>query len=354
MNVVIAIYHYPHINFFKNAIRELQRKGIEINLVVRPRGNLTAILDHEIGINYFVFGRYQSTFINKAIDASLNEFRIYNYLSKTPYNVATGIGSIELAHSSFILQKPSVIFTDDVELKLAYYPYKYFAKRIVVPQCTPVKGKRILKYKGFKELAYLHPHRFSPRQTVLQEYGLESGNYIFIREVSNTSTNYYGLTEGYLTNLCPDLKRMGFGIVLSLENKVLKKQFEEYCIILEEPVSDIHSLMHYAAMTIASGDSMARESCLLGTPAIYTGGRKMSINAELERKGCLIPCVPEKQQILDTVSKILNGNLKKQTKKVIDQAIESEWEDTTEVIVNTLLAEIYKDESLISKYKRDN
>lgn len=352
MNIVVFIDHYPHVNFFKNAIKMIAAKGIGVKLIVQPRGNLTNLVEYELGLSYTSLGHYQPTLIKKALNLLGNEINIFKYLLKNSCDAVTGVTSIELTHSSFILRKPSVIFVDDIEYRLAYYPIKYLASNIVLPNCIPTKGRNVLKYKGFKELAYLHPNYFTPKKDVLKEYGLTRGNYVFIREVSNTTTNYNRLKEGSLAKLCPYLRNMGFNIILSLENKTLKNLYNDYCTILQEPVSDIHSLMHYAAFTIASGDSMSRESCLLGTPAIYTGGRDMSINSELEKRGCFLRCEPNMQQISNLISKILKNNLKARTEQVIGEAIESEWEDTTEVIIDNLLAVLYKDDSLVEKYRR--
>jgi len=351
MKVVIFIDHYPHVNFFKNAIQDIAGRGIEVIIIVQPRGNLTSIVEYELGLPYMSFGHYQQTLIKKALNLLGNEINIFNYLLNNNWDVATGVSSTELTHSAFILRKPSVMFGDDTEYRLAYYLIKYFASNIVLPNCVPAKGRNILKYKGFKELAYLHPKYFTPKEDVLREYRLKANNYVFIREVSKSSVNYKGLKEGSLAYLCPEIKKMGLDIVLSLENKRLKNIFDKYCTVLKEPVSDIHSLMHYAAFTVASGDSMARESCLLGTPAIYTGGRDMSINAELEKRGCFFRCESDNKQILNKISTILDSNLKERTKQVICEAIKYEWEDTTEVIVNCLLAAIYKNDTLIEKYR---
>ena len=350
--VVIGISHFPHVNFFKNAIRILREMHVDIELVVHPRGNLVSILRTEYPTLPFILlgANYKNSLPAKAFSVIREDVRLLTYLHKRDFNVATGVGNISLTHTAYIYRKPSVMFEDDVEYKLAYYPYKLFATHIVMPACIPGTGKNILKYNGFKELAYLHPKYFTPSRWALKEYGVEPGEYVFIREVTGSTLNYRRLDEGGLASLCPSLRDMGFKVILSLENKSLLKQFADECIILNEPVEDIHSLLHYAALAISSGDTMARESCLTGTPAIHTGGRIMAVNTELEKRGCLFRA-EGKQQILDTTAKILDSNLKERTEKVISEAIESEWEDTTEVIVNNLLSIIYKDDSLIEKYR---
>ena len=348
MKIVVDILHYPRINLFKNVILYLINKGIVVKIVVLPRGNLKSILEYEYGLPCESFGHYRSSLPGKLLDFAIRDVLLFNYLYKNQYDVV--MGSINLTHAAFVLRKPSVMLEDDIEYKMGYYPYKYFATNILIPDCIHARGKNILKYKGFKELAYLHPNHFKPSPSILREYGLAPNNYVFIREVSNTTLNYSGLEEGLLSEVCPYLKDMGFDIVLSLENKELKRQYEDYCTILNEPVSDIHSLLHYASLTIASGDSMSRESCLVGTPAIYTGKRDMAINRELIKKGCFFK-VDDVSNVMQQVKKIIENDIKKETEYTIQKAIKNEWEDTTQVIIDVLLSKLYKDDTLIEKYK---
>jgi predicted glycosyltransferase len=350
MRIFVDIAHYPHMNLFKNAIFYLRDKGIDVRIIVQPRGNLTSMLKYEYGLPYESIGHYQPSMFRKILNLIIRDIKILNYLRSNQCDVMTGVGSINLTHAAFVLRKPSVMFEDDIEYKLAYYPYKYFATNIVMPECIHARGKNILKYKGFKELAYLHPNYFTPSKSVLMEYNLTPNNYVFIREVSNTTLNYSELKEGLLSKVCPYLKDMGFDIVLSLENKQLKKEYEDYCVILNEPVRDIHSLLHYASLSIVSGDSMARESCLVGTPAIYAGKRDMAINRELIKKGCFFK-VDNVSNVMQQVRKIIENDIKKETEYTLQKAIKNEWDDTTQVILDVLLSKLYNDDALIEKYK---
>ena len=350
MRVAIDITHYPRVNLFKNVIFNLIEEGIDIKITVLPRGNLTTMLEHEYKLPFVVVGQYRTSLIGKISDYTIRDIKMYNYLRKNECDVV--LGSMSSIHAGFILRKPSIMVGDDIEYTLGYYSYKYFASAIITPECLHAHGKNILQYKGFKELAYLHPRYFTPSTSVLREYDLKPNSYVFIREVSNTTGNYRRLTEGLLSGVAPYLKDMGFDIVLSLENKELRRQYEDYCIILNEPVSDIHSLLHYASLAIASGDTMSRESCLVGTPAIYTGKRDMAINRELIKKGCLFK-VDEVSNVMQQVKKIIENNIKKETEYTIEKAIKNEWDDTTQVIIDVLLSKLYSDDSIIEKYKME-
>lgn len=350
-SIVIDIIHYPHFNFFKNIIKILKAENININIVFRPRGNLNLLLENEFPDTQFVkIGLHRKSIFGKVHDLIERDFRLLKYLMETQPDACVSVGSINLAHASFILKKPSICFVDDMEHKLAYNLVKPFSTYFVVPKCVPASGKNVIKYNGFKELAYLHPNYFVPNKNILDQYNVKPNEYVFIREVSNSSLNYKNLEEGKLSTIIHYLNDLGFKILLSVENKRLTNLFENHCIILKEPVEDIHSLLSYAALTISSGDSMARESCLLGTPAIYTGGREMAINNELIRRHFMFKSIVG-NELSDLIEYIINNDVKKKIQYDVNWALKYEWVDTNEVFYNILTSTLEGDNSLIEKYK---
>ena len=350
-SVIIDILHYPHVNFFKHAIEALTEKDIKVHIILRPRGNLIPIFEKECpDIPYISIGEHRETLSGKIFDVAKRDIAFLRYLRKIEFDAGMGCGSINLAHTTRFWGKPTILFADDMEYKLVYYLCKPFAPWVVMPKCIPANGKNFLKYNGFKELAYLHPNHFKPDKKALEPYDLNPYEYVFVREVSNASFNYRKLEMGKLSKIMNFLKRKDLKIVLSIEDKSLMKLFKEHCIILKEPVDDIHSLLHFAAFTISSGDSLARGSCLVGAPAIYTGGRDMAINKELIKRSCMFK-VEDEESIKNTIDYIINNDVRKGVETKIKYAIEHEWIDTTQVILDVLLGTIYKDNSLIEKYK---
>lgn len=338
MKIIIDITHPAGVNFFRNAIQQLEQENIDVSLIVQPRGKLIPILEKECpGVHFVTIGKHRNSLLGKAFALFYRCWQLLLYLRRQDFDVLASFDDFGLSYVSRLLFKPLIIFEDDIENPFSFRRYQHFPARIVLPEHLPVKGKNIYKYQGFKELAYLHPNSFKPQRESLKKYGLGNCDFVFIREVSSGSADYRHLVMGQLSKICPYLKAMGFKILLSLEEKSLRERFKDECIILEEPVEDIFSLLHFATLTLSSGDTMARESCLLGTPAIYTGGREMQINKELERKGCFFK-VEGESQILETIRKINENDIKKQTAEVINYAIQYEWEDTTKVIVENLLA----------------
>jgi hypothetical protein len=343
MRILVDLNHPVDVNFFKNAIALLAKQhGCSIEITLQPRGKLVPILQRELPDYHFTpIGMFRKSMAAKVLGLACRFPRFLNHVRRGKYDVVMSFGGTGICHATYILRKPSVIFDDDIEFGIGFYPYKPFATRLVMPAHIPVRGKNVVKYKGFKELAYLHPNYFKANEGALQEYGLRPGEYVFVREVSKISMNYAHLETGQLAEVCRHLRTLGLKVILSLEDKSLTDRFASDCIILQEPVTDIYSLMHFALLTVSSGDTMARESCLTGTPVIYTGGRYMSVNTELIRKGIFFEPDAE-HTVMQLVSMIIEQNIKEKTREIMQQALLNEWEDTTEVIVRNVLEAAYK------------
>jgi predicted glycosyltransferase len=346
MKILVDLNHPVDVNFFKNAVRSwTTQHNCQVDITLQPRGKLVPILQSELpGFPFTSIGTFQKSMAAKLLMVAYRFPRFFNHVRRGGYDVVTSFGGIGVSHATCLLRKPSVIFDDDIEYGIGFYPYKPFATRLVMPAQIPVRGRNVVRYKGFKELAYLHPNYFKPDESALQEYGLKPGDYVFVREVSKISGNYAHLEAGQLANVCAQLRTLGLNVVLSLEDKSLKDRFAPHCIILQEPVKDIYSLMHFARLTISSGDTMARESCLTGTPVLYTGGRYMSVNTELKKKGIFFE--PDRENpIVKLVGMITEQNVKEKTREIVHQALLNEWEDTTEVIVSNVLEAGQKSQS---------
>ena len=352
MKILIDILHPADVNFFKNAIDTLKKKDADITITIRPRGKIIEILKSELpNIQFTPVGRYYNITSRKIFSFATRNFKLLMFLRNKNFDLCTSYGFFVGIPSRFY-RMPSVLFGDDYEYKLAYYLSKFCGDYFVLPSCISANGTNILKYNGFKELAYLHPNYFSPDKKALEQYGITPNNYVFIREISRTSLNYKNAQQSDLPEIICSLNNLGLDVVLSLEDKTRVESLNGKCIILEEPVEDIFSLMSFALFAISSGDSMARESCLVFTPTIYTGGRDMIVNRGLIERGCMFK-VDDKQQLNTAIKNIIENNVKEETKRTIEKAIKYEWMDTTEVILDILTAVANKDETALEKYKLD-
>ena len=230
------------------------------------------------------------------------------FLKEQKPNFLVAVGDFVLALTSKLLGIPNAIFYDDYEFKVNYRLSRLFGNKLVVPFPLP-KEKKVSKYYSFKELAYIHPKHYEPNPDIIKNLGLFEDKYIFIREVAGISLNYSNLAENSLIRPIKYIHKKGLKIILSLEDKTKSPIYAPYCTILEEPLEDVYSIMKYALFCISSGDSMARESALLGVPTIYTGGRIMKINQPLIKWEGIYK-IESFNEIRDKIELLLNNNYK--------------------------------------------
>jgi predicted glycosyltransferase len=353
MRVIFDLLHPAHLNFFKNSMSELDRAGIDINIIYRRRGQIRAVLEHdlpgkrseEIGLHYKnPGGKFAALF--------QREYQIMKYLKKQNYDLTLGVAGFYIGFPAKMQGKSALTFTDDWEYKTTFYLSKYFSDYLVIPELIPATGKKLLKYKSYKELGYLHPNYYKPSETNIRKAGLKPGKYVFFRLVKAVSLNYLTLATGNLQELFKEIKELGYDIVLSPEEPEQAEQYKDICHILEAPVEDIHSWLANAALTITFGDTISRESCLLGTPTIYLGGRDMVVNNELIEMGCLKK-IDASDEIIPAIKSSLEGGEKAEVKKNVKKMLESgKWLDTTQVIIDICNGILEDNQELINKYRK--
>lgn len=331
MNILFDINHPVDINFFKNAIKILSKSGHNIVITYRDRGRLAEITKYELGkFAPIKIGQHQKTFATKIIGQLKRDLEFLSFQRRKKIDVSVCFGPTN-AFASWLNSIPYLAFDDDFEYKIPFYHATLFSTRHIMPAYIRLNKKNIYHYNGLKELAYLHPRYFSPRVDELKRYEILPEKYVFIREIANVSLNYQKQNTS-INEIVNFVKNLGFKIVLSLEDKDLKSHYKPDCIILEEPVEDIYSLMKYALFAVSSGDTVARETALLGTPTIYTGGRDMTVNDELINIGCMFK-EDTSENVIKHISRLSIEGEKERITRIVADKISYHWEDTTEVIL---------------------
>jgi hypothetical protein len=229
-----------------------------------------------------------------------------------------------------LLFLPYVQFDDDPERGISTILEKITATELYYPPIIN-PTKKIKTFNAFKEWAHLSPKYFIPNANFLEEYNLKPKEYILVRDISTGSLNYMEQNPDIILNLAKDIPK-NLKVVLSLENKSNFNRYPEDWIILREPVLGFYSLMYFSKIVISSGDSMVRESAMLGVPGIYCGMRKMKANELLIKKGLVFHSKPS--DVIELVNSIINGKINFKNQESIRSEFMNEWEDVTELIVN--------------------
>lgn len=281
MKILFDIKHPAQLNLFKSISRELLEEKWDVTICYLERGKLPRIIDAEYAtMNTIPIGSSKGTRWSILWNGNIKRTLGFLYLIfKNKYDICVAASSIPLALACRISGVPVIQFYDDPERKKVNELNAIFSNQLFFPPIVKQTNKTSI-FNCLKEWSYLSPSRFKPNLQIPEKLGLSPHQYIFIREVSNKSFNYYDQEDaiicGFANEITPDTP-----VVLSLEDKRIAHKFPKNWHILQEPVDDIHSLLYYSKFVISSGDSMAREGAMLGVPSIYCGIRKMKANEML-------------------------------------------------------------------------
>ncbi|MGV3641161.1 MAG: DUF354 domain-containing protein [Adhaeribacter sp.] len=287
MKILIDIKHPAQLNLFKGLSRELAAENWEVTICYLQRGKLPHIMAAEYaGFHTIPVGSSRGTKWSILWDGNLKRTLTFlQLLRRHQYNICVAASSLPLALAGKIAGVPVIQFYDDPEREKINWLNARFSTQLFFPPIIEETSKTST-FRCLKEWSYLSPDRFQPDPAVLQAYGVQPYQYVFMREVSNKSFNYYDQEAAIIGSFAKQIDPQA-RVLLSLEDKSLADRYPAHWTILQEPVGDIHSLIYYSRLVVSSGDSMAREGAMLGVPSMYCGTRQMKANELLMGLGLL-------------------------------------------------------------------
>ena len=323
--ILIDIKHPAQLNLFRGLALELRQDGWDVLICYLERGRLPGIIKHEyVGFDSIPIGNSKGTRWSIFWDGNVKRTKyFFQLIKKHRFNICIAASSAPLALACKLTGTPIVQFYDDPERKKVNQVNALLSNRLFFPDIVE-KTAKIDTFNCLKEWSYLSPKRFSPNVNSLKKYGLSPYQYVFVREVSNKSFNYFNQEEAIVCSFSNDVSKK-LTVILSLEDKNILPKFPKEWVPLVEPLEDIHSLLYYSKLVISSGDSMAREGALLGVPSIYVGIRKMKANQILIDKGMLHHLPQRKGLVL--INKTIETSLDLKGQLRFREGLRNEWDD---------------------------
>lgn len=286
MNILIDIGHPAHVHLLKHTAAELRDKGHKILFSVRDVP-VAKHLMNIYGMDFIDLGHKRDSIVGKAITVLSQDLKLWNVVRKNKIDIGLSSGVV-LPQVSLFTKMKAFKFDDDddiVEPLVVKYGHPFSAV-VFTPNSIHRKTKHALYYAGTHELAYLHPNRFSPDESVLEKAGIKKGDRFFIMRFvalkGHHDVGQEGLSKEQKQTLVNLLTKYGRVIITS--ERALEPEFEPYRL----PVApeDIHSLMAYASLFVGDSQTMTSEAAILGVPALKcnTFAGRLSVPNELEQK----------------------------------------------------------------------
>jgi hypothetical protein len=289
MRILFEINHPGHFYLFRNTIDELIDRGNEIFIFARNNEPIPALLKTRPAWQIKYIGKRGRNIFQKALKQILFNTTAISFILKHKIDICAGV-SVTMPQSAFITGRKSIVFDDDDRSVTPFFAFMShtFAQQVFSPDCLENKSHKLkyTYYKGYHELAYLHPEIFFPDKSILTGQGLSPEQPYFLLRFNDFRAHHdigqYGLSLDQKKQLIEHLKKYG-KVLISTESESVPEFIKNNIIV--HP-SKIHHLLSYARLYIGESQTMASEAAILGTPAIRINtfkGRLSTLN-ELEHK----------------------------------------------------------------------
>ncbi len=328
-------------------------RGHQVHFTIRDREFVTGLLQHE-GFTFTSFGPNYPSAAGKLWGLLRFTWLLLRAGLRFKPDILLSHSSMYSAIAAFLLRRPHISFEDTFNFEQIRL-YQPFTKAILTATYDhPLKSKKVVRYPGYHELAYLHPSRFTPDPSVLHELPLRGAPatkqpHNAPSELSSASPSEAWLceersdeaastlqpfnsstlnTEHQTPNAQRPASNKKFIILrfvswfashdightgMTLENKIaavnafsahakvfissespLPSVLEPYRFPL--PPHRMHHAIAFASLVFGESATMASEAAMLGIPAIYLDNTGRLYTREQEEKYGLVFNYTESEQ----------------------------------------------------------
>lgn len=274
MNVLFIVYHPvdPYIAF--KTAKNIEEEGGKSFFVIVEKENIIKDIVDSYGFENKVIGKSKKSFIGKVLISIKIIHKIKKIIKSFKPDI---VFSPAAPYTSFALKNHKIPLICWEDTETATFNYKYSHKRIDSILLTKsfykdFSSDKIIRFNGYKELAYLHPNIFKPDVTVLKELGLKKSETIILMRFSALNAMHdIGLESEAITN---DEKILKFiqkiekdycaKVFISVTERDLDKRFDAYKLVIN-PSKYAH-LLSFCSLYIGEGTTTASEAGVLGVP----------------------------------------------------------------------------------------
>ena len=286
-NILIDIGHPAHVHLFKHFIREMHLKGYNTFVLTKEVDSIVQLLNI-YGIPYTSLGKKPDSLWAKYLYQLFIILKTILFVRKHKIDTAFGISMTLPVVAAFTGITTYGMDDDDTSATPVFARFINKSDFVLTPDCLKHenRGKNHIAYSSFHELAYLHPNRFVPDASVLEEAGIKQNEVFFVLRFNAFKAHHDAGVKGINLQQKQKLIQMlnVFGKVFITTERQIEPEFEPYRL----PVSaeKIHSLLYFATMFVGDSQTMTTEAALLGTPAFKCNSfaGKLSIPNEIENK----------------------------------------------------------------------
>lgn len=309
VRILIDIIHPAHVHFFKHPVRMLLERGHAVRITSRDKDCTLALLD-TLGLEHRCLSRQnRGGMLAMARELFARDVSLARVARAFRPDVMGGIGGVCIAQVGRLCGIPSVVFYDTENATLQNALTYPFATSIVVPECytgwTP--RRKTVRYRGYHELAYLHPAYFTPDRDIAIANGLAAdGDTFIVRVVSWRASHDLGV-NGWSTALLEAViaRLAAHGKVLISAEGPLPPALDRYRF--EGDAAQIHHVLAFCRAYVGESATMASEAVVLGVPAVYAATVSRGyVDEQAQRyRLAIVSGIASAAEVMDAVDRVL-------------------------------------------------
>tara|TARA_R110002096_G_scaffold170131_13_gene342313 strand:- start:927 stop:1949 length:1023 start_codon:yes stop_codon:yes gene_type:complete len=338
MNILIDINHPAHVHYFRHSYKRWIKDGHNVTVVSRNK-EIEQLLLSQYGIEFISRGKGAQSVLGKIIYQVYAVAKLLLIIRKKKIDKVISFMHPYGAQAAWLLGKKSILFSDTENANLHHKMSVPFATEVHTPACFEKDlGVKHFRFNGFMELSYLHPNHFEPDPSVLTEIELDASKPLtVIRFVSWGAVHDIGHTGIQIEDKINLVKRLSevSNVCITSESE-LPEELKPFALRIDK--TKMHSLLYYADLFVGESATMASESAMLGTPAVYIDNEGRGYTNYLESNyGIVFNFTESKEDIIRASNKSTDLLKLRNSFNVIREDILKNSIDTSDYIYNSVL-----------------
>ena len=332
MNILFVTGHPAQVHNFRNVRLELIKNGHNVFWLTTPKDIATDLLS-KFRIPYTILYKPGKNVISRAWGLLRNILWEVWYLKKNKIDIVITRTDPYTAIAARICRVPNIMLQDTEHAAISKLqgPFAKYGTAYLEPECFNVHVREDeLRFPGNIELFYLHHNRFtiSPVWELLKIEPYT--RFAIVRFVKWDAFHDTELVGGFTLEQKRELVarlQKHMQVFISSETE-LPNDLEPYRIQI--PIERMHDVQAAASLFVGESATMASESVVLGTPAIYIDevGRGYTDEEAREQLLWMYRPVPSCEQLKDNEPHWISGGVKECIEKA--EEIASSSFDTNE------------------------
>ena len=320
MNILFVSGHPAQVHNFRNVRKELVHAGHNVFWLTTPKDIATNLLD-VYHIPYHILHKPNKGIISKAWTLLRNVLWEIRFLRRNKIDIAITRTCPYTTIAAKIFGVKHLILDDTEHAAKRITIFSNLADSVLLPECFDFQLRSDeLRFPGNIELFYLHRNRFTPSPVWDLLHIEPNTRFAIVRFVKWDAWHDTELVGGFTLDQKRELiarLQNHMQVFISSETE-LPADLETYRIRI--PIERMHDVQAAASLFVGESATMASESVVLGTPAIYIDevGRGYTDEQAREQLLWMYRPVPSKEQLKASEPEWIIGGVK----ECIDKAEE--------------------------------